>query len=87
MSEHRTSGTVSVCINHNANRVIIASEDAEKVIEIVVKFLEQTPGCRSDDTMVAYRVQKIVRDVKFRHLKFSKLCEFLEKGIEKLSNI
>ena len=37
-------------------------------MEIVVKFLEQTPGYSSDDTMAVYKVQKIVRDVKFRHL-------------------
>ena len=58
-----------VCINNNENRVIVASDDAETAMEIVVKFLEQTPGCSSDDTMAAYKVQKIVRDVKFRHLE------------------
>ena len=56
-------------------------------MKIVVKILEQTPGCSSDDTMAAYKVQKIVHDVKFIHLKLSKLRESLEKEIEKSSNI
>ena len=51
-------------------------------MEIVVKFLEQTPGCSSDDTMTVYKVQKIVRDVKFRHLELSKLRESLERVIQ-----
>ena len=46
-----------------------ASDDAEVTMEIVVRFLEQTPGCRSDDTLAAYKVQKIVHDVEFRHLQ------------------
>ena len=49
--------------NNNNNRVIVASDDAEKAMEIVVKFLEQAPGCSSDDTMAVYKVQKIGRDV------------------------
>ena len=56
-------------------------------MERVVKFLEQTPGCSSNNTMTAYKVQKIVHDVKFRHLKLSKLRESIERGIEKSSNI
>ena len=80
---HRTSGSVGECINNNDNTVIAASDDAEVPMETVVKFLEQTPGCSSDDTMSAYKVQKIVRDFEFRHLEFSKLREFLERGIEK----
>ena len=56
-----------MCINNNDNRVVVASDDAETAMEAVVKFLGQTPGCSSDDTMVAYKVQKIVRDVIFRN--------------------
>ena len=55
-------------INNNDNRVIVAGEDAEKAMEIVVKFLEHIPGVSSDDTMAAYKVQRIVHDGKFRHL-------------------
>ena len=76
-----------MCINNNDNRVIVTSDDAEVAIEIVGKFLEQTPVCRSDDTIAAYKVQKIVHDVKFRHWKLNKLCESLKRGIEKSSNI
>ena len=47
-----------MCINNNDNRVMVASEDAEKAMEIVVKFLEQTPGCSSDETMAVYKLQK-----------------------------
>ena len=61
---------------------MVASDDAEVTIEIIVKFLEQTPGCSSDDTMAAYMVQKIVDDLKFRHLELSKLRESLERGIK-----
>ena len=67
--------------------MIVASDDAGKAMKIVVKFLEQTPGCSSDDTMAAYKVQKRVRDVKFRQLELSKLRESLERQIEKSSNI
>ena len=67
--------------------MIVASEDAEVTMEIVVKFLEHTAGCSSDDTMAAYKVQKMVHDYKFRHLELSKLRESLERGIEKSSNI
>ena len=67
--------------------MIVASGDAVVAMEIVVKLLEQTPGCSSDDTMAACKVQKIVHDVKFRHLESRKLREFLERGIEKLSHI
>ena len=67
--------------------MIVASDDAEKAMEIVGKFLELTPGCSSDDTTAAYEVQHIVHDVKFRHLELSKLRESLERGIEKSSNI
>ena len=73
MSVQRTSGSVWVCINNNYNRLIVASDDAEKAMKTVVKFLEQTSGRSSDDTMAAYKVQKIVRHVKFRQLKLSKL--------------
>ena len=66
--------------------MIVASDDAEKAMEIVVKFLKQTPGCRSDDTMTAYKVQKIAHDVKFKYLELSKLHEPLEREIEKSSN-
>ena len=66
--------------------MIVASDDAEKAMKIVMKFSEQTPGCRSDDTMAAYKVQKIIHDVKFRHLELSKLRESLERETEKLSN-
>ena len=45
---------------------MVASDDTQKAIEIV-KFLEQIPGCSSDDTMATYKVHKIARDVKFRH--------------------
>ena len=76
-----------MCINNNDNRVIVASDDAEKAMEIVVKFLEQTPGCSSDDTMAANKVQKMIRDVKFRQLELRKLRESLERGIAKSSNI
>ena len=37
--------------------------------------------------MTAYKVHKIVRDVKFRHLDLSKLRESVEREIEKVSNI
>ena len=87
MSVHRTSGSVRVCINNNDNRVMVASDDTEKAMEIAGKFLEQAPGCSSYDTMVAYKVQKIARDVKFRHLELTKLRESLERVIVKLSNI
>ena len=40
---------------------MVASDGAEMAMEIVVKFLEETPGCSSDDTMAAYKVQKIVQ--------------------------
>ena len=50
---------------------MVASDDAENVMEILVKFLEQTLGCSSDYNMAAYKLQKIVRDVKFRHLELS----------------
>ena len=66
---------------------MVASDDAEKAMEIVVKFLEQAPGCSSDDTMAAYKAQNIVRDGKFRHLELSKLYESLETVISKSSNI
>ena len=66
---------------------MVASDDAEIAMEIVVKFLEQTPGYSSNDTMAAYKVQKIVRDVEFRHLELSKLRESLERVIAKSSNI
>ena len=56
-------------------------------MEMVVKFLEQTSGCSGDDTKAAYKVQKIVHDVKFRHLELSNLRESLDRGIEKSSNI
>ena len=36
---------------------MVASYDAEKAMGIVVKFLEQTPGCSRDDTMAAYKVR------------------------------
>ena len=49
MSVYRTSGGVWENINNNDNRVIVASDDAEVAMEIVVKFLEQTPGCSCDD--------------------------------------
>ena len=52
-----------------------------------MKFLEQTPGCSSNDTMAACKVQEVVHGVKFRHLELSQLCEFIETGIEKSSNI
>ena len=73
--------------NNNDNRVTVASNDAEYSMEIVEKFLEQTPNCSSDDTMPVYKVQKIEREVKFRHLEFSKLREYLERVIAKSSNI
>ena len=66
--------------------MLVASDDAEVAMEIVVKFLEQTPGCRSNDTLAVYKIQKIVHDVKFKHLELRKLREFLERGIEKSSN-
>ena len=31
----------------------VANNDAEAAMKIAVKFSEQTPGCRSDDTMIA----------------------------------
>ena len=65
----------------------VTSDDAEVAMEIIVKFLEQTFCCSSDDTMAAYKVQKIVPDVKFRHLELSKIREFLERGIENWINI
>ena len=52
-----------------------------------MKFLEQTPDSSSDDTMLAYKVQKIVCDVKFRHLELNKLRKSLERGIAESSNI
>ena len=61
--------------------MIVASDDAEVAMEIVVKFLEQTPGCRSDDTMAVYKVPKKVRDVKYWHFELSKLRESLEREI------
>ena len=76
-----------MCINNKDNRLMVASDDAEKAMEILKKFLEQTPGCSSDDTISAYKVQNIVRGVKFRHLELSKLRESLQKVISKLSNI
>ena len=63
---YRTSVCVLACINNNDNIAIVASDDAEKAMEIVGKFIEQIPGCSSDDTITAYKVQKIVRDIKFR---------------------
>ena len=66
---------------------MVPIDDAEKAMEIVVKCLEQTPGCSSDDNMATYKVQKIVHDVKFRHLELSILRESLERGIEKSRNI
>ena len=66
---------------------MVASDYAEKAMEIVMKFLEQTPGCSSDDTMAVYKVQKIVRDVKFILSKLSKLHESFERVIAKSSNI
>ena len=76
-----------MCININDYRVMVASDDAENDMEMLVKFSEQSPGCSSDYTMAAYKVQKIVRDVDFRHLKLSKLRESLERIIAKSSNI
>ena len=67
--------------------MLVASDDAEVAMEIVVKFLEQAPSFRSDDTIAAYKVQKIVHEFKFRHLELSKLHESLEREIEKLSSI
>ena len=67
--------------------MIVVSGDAEVAMEILVKFLGQTPGCSSDDTIAAYKVQKIVHEVKFRHLELSKLREYFERGIEKSSII
>ena len=75
-----------MCINNNDNTVMVASDDAEKAMETKVKFLEQIPGCSSDDTIAAYK-RKIVRDVKFKHLKLSKLCESPERVIAISSNI
>ena len=75
------SGSVWVCINNNDNRVIVASDDAEKAMEIVLKFLELW------HIMTVYKVQKIVHDVKFRHLELSKLRKSLGRGIEKSNNI
>ena len=66
---------------------MVATDDATEAFEIVLKFLEQTPGCTSDDTMAAYKVQKIERNVKFRHLELSELRESLERAITKASNI
>ena len=83
---HRASGSVYVGVNNN-NRVIVASDDAEKAMKTVVKLLEQTPGCRSDDTVAVYKVQKIIHDLNFKHLKLCKLLESLDRGIEKSSNI
>ena len=74
-------------MNNNDNTMIVASDDAEKAMEIIVKLLEQAPGCSSDDTMAAFKVQKIVRDVTFRYLEISKLRESFERVIMKLSNI
>ena len=37
---------------------MVASEDAEKAMQIVVKFLEQAPGCSGDDTMAASKCRK-----------------------------
>ena len=34
---------------------MVASDDAEKAMEIVEKFLEQIFGCRNGDTMAAYK--------------------------------
>ena len=33
---------------------MIASDDAEKAMEIVEEFLEQTPSSNSNDTMAVY---------------------------------
>ena len=65
---------------------MVANDVAEKAMEIIVKFLEQIPGCNSDDTMAAYKVQKVVRDVKFRLLESSILLESLERVIAKSTN-
>ena len=54
---------------------MVASNNAEKAMEIVL-------GCSYDDTMSAYKVQKILRDVKFRHLELRKLRESLQRVIE-----
>ena len=59
---------------------MIASDDAEKAMEILEKFLEQTPCCSIDDTMAAQKVQKIVHDVKFRHLQLSKFQKVIAKS-------
>ena len=77
-----------MCINNNDNRVIVASDDEKKkAMEIVVKFLEQIPEYSSNDTMAAYKVQKIVCNVKFRHLELCKLRVSLERVIAKSSTI
>ena len=44
--------------NNNDNRVIVANDNTEKVKEIVVQFLEKTPGYSSNDDIAAYKVQK-----------------------------
>ena len=43
-------------MNNNDNRVIVANDDAEMAMKIVVKFLEQTLGCSSNDTMAVCKV-------------------------------
>ena len=66
---------------------MVASDDAEKAMEIVVKLLVQTPGCSSDDIMAAYKEQKLFPDVNFRHFESSTLRESLERVVAKSSNI
>ena len=68
--------------NFGSDGLKVSWKDAKNAMNTFIKFFEQTPGCTSDDSMTAYRLEKILRTRKLNNLRVKKLRDALKSRIE-----